>query len=75
MAGGQPGMQANPMAGGQPGMQANPMAGGVQPAPDFLNPQGNAAAPPKMYTVQGAQYTAEQLKGFGWTDQQIASLG
>lgn len=62
----------------------------VQPAQDFLNPQGAApaapvapaapqpvAAPvaPKTYNVQGAEYTAEQLKAGGWTDEQIATLG
>jgi hypothetical protein len=58
----------------------------VQPAQDFLNPPGGvpaapqpaampAPAAPKTYTVQGAQYTAEQLKAGGWTDAQIATLG
>jgi hypothetical protein len=51
----------------------------VQPAQDFLNPPAPtpfpALAAPKTYTVQGAQYTAEQLKAGGWTDAQIATLG
>jgi len=68
-----------------PGAAPQPAAPQVQLAQDFLNPQNAAPAPhpmapaapvaPKAYTVQGAQYTAEQLKAGGWTDEQIATLG
>jgi hypothetical protein len=55
------------------------LGGAASPPP----PPPAAAAPPppphnplpKTYTVQGVAYTAEQLKGFGWTDEQIATLG
>lgn len=48
-----------------PGMALPPPP--VTPKPEFLQP-------PKIYTVQGAQYTEVQLKGFGWTDAQIATI-
>ena len=43
----------------------------VTPAPEFLN----AAPPaPEKYTLNGAAYTAEQLRASGWSDAQIAGL-
>lgn len=57
----------------------------VQPATDILQPGTAPAAPPapaapaptapKTYNVQGQNYTAEQLKASGWSDEQIAALG
>ena len=50
----------------QPGMApAQPGTVPIAPATDLLNP------PVQMYLVDGVQYTGEQLKGFGWNDQQI----
>ena len=46
---------------GQPG------AGATPPPP--------AQQSPKMYTYNGVEYTAEQLRASGWTDDQINSLG
>lgn len=48
-----------------------------QPVAAPVAPAAAPAAPvaPKTYKVQGAQYTAEQLKAGGWTDEQIATLG
>ncbi len=43
-----------------------PGSGSVEPHTEILTP--------KMYNVEGAQYTEEQLKGFGWDDAAIASL-
>lgn len=42
-------------------------APGAVPATDFLDPT-------HRYMYQGQEYTAEQLRGFGWTDQQIHDL-
>lgn len=51
-----------------PGMApAQPGAAPIAPATDLLQP------PVQMYLVEGMQYTGEQLKGFGWNDQQIAT--
>lgn len=53
----------------------------VQPANDFLNPQGAAPAAPtppvaeKTYTIQGVQYPESALRAQGWTDAQLATLG
>lgn len=56
------------------------LGGAAAPAP-VPQPQAAAAPPPpphnplpKRYGVNGQEYTAEQLKGFGWTDEQIASV-
>jgi len=90
------GTSAIPMAGTPMAMPSNmpaapvntpavPMAG-VQPAPDFLNPQGAVptaptppapAAPvaPKAYNIGGTMYTEDQLRAGGWTDAQLATLG
>jgi hypothetical protein len=60
------------------GINQVPATGGVQappaptppvtPAPEFLNQA------PKMYTVDGNQYTKEQLIAGGWTEAQINQL-
>jgi hypothetical protein len=81
--GGMPGVPgaapAAPAAPGMPGMApAAPAAPGmapVAPAPDFLNPPATPTPPVKTYNVQGTEYTAEQLRGYNWTDEQIAALG
>jgi len=60
------------------GASMTPIAGtplampGITPAPDFLNPAPTPT--PTTYTVGGAQYTAEQLKEAGWTDEQIKAI-
>jgi hypothetical protein len=62
---------ANPVTALPPGATATPPAPAgtwaPQPAPDFLRPQPSR-------THNGAVYTHEQLRGFGWTDAQIAAL-
>ena len=56
-----------------------PVPAPLAPAHDFLNGPGVAPPPPpaapKVYTVQGQQYTAAQLLGFGWSQAQIDALG
>ena len=72
------GASATPVAGAAiaqaPAVAPVVNAPAVTPAPDFLNPPAAPAAV-KTYNVQGAEYTAEQLKGGGWSDAQIAALG
>lgn len=51
----------------------------VQPAPDFLNPQGGAApgppAPPvENFSYNGVVYTREQLEASKWTPEAINAL-
>lgn len=41
----------------------------TQPHTDFLN--GPQPTLPEMFEVNGNRYTREQLRGFGWSDQQI----
>lgn len=41
----------------------------TQPHTDFLN--GPQPTQPEMFEVGGNRYTRDQLRGFGWSDQQI----
>ncbi len=52
---------------------ATPAPAAATPAPDFLNPQNAAPVGPKMYLVNGQQFSEDQLKANGWTDEQIAT--
>lgn len=69
--------QPQPAPAAAPAVPAPGVA--VTPAPDFLKPQAALAPPPppvaKTYLVEGTYYTEEDLKGFKWTDEQIAALG
>lgn len=56
-----------PAPGGQGGMQPPGMQQPPAPAYDFLQPGA-------MVTVNGQQYTVGQLRGAGWTDEQIKSV-
>jgi hypothetical protein len=49
---------------------------GMMSAPVVLPPPPPAAPvpPPIKYAVSGSTYIAEELKGFGWSDAQIAAL-
>lgn len=67
-------------ASATPVAPATPIAQPVTPVPSFLKPPAAPVAPPpppaaKTYDVQGATYTREQLVSFGWTEDQIDSLG
>ncbi len=62
---------AAPMTAPAPGAVAPaPTPGAVAPAPTILIPQGATL----FYVIGDATYTAEQLKGQGWNDDQIAQL-
>ena len=63
-----PGVQP---AAAVPGVQPAAAVPGVQPAPDFLNPAPTPAPVVEQFSVQGATYTRDQLRSFGWTDAQI----
>ena len=68
---GAPAMQGTPPIQQPPAQQlgmapATPGTAPIAPATDLLQPP-----PIQMYLVDGVQYTGEQLKGFGWNDQQI----
>jgi len=54
-----------------------PAVAPAAPATDFLNPAPPppAAAAPKLYNVNGQQYTAAQLLAAKWTQAQIDALG
>jgi hypothetical protein len=61
-------------------VQPLPDVKGIQPAPDFVNgpqPGADMVQPPvaeKTYLVKDVPYTETQLRGWGWSDVQIAAL-
>ena len=59
-----PAQQPAPPVQQQMAPPVQPGTAPIAPATDLLQPQ--------MYIVDGVQYTGDQLKGFGWNDQQIA---
>lgn len=65
-----------PAMGGAP--TAAPAPASVQPAPDFLNPQGAAPAPAavgvKYLDATGAAWTEAQLTQAGYTAEMIAAM-
>lgn len=59
--------------------QADPTGGAFAspapaPAPEYMAPPPPQPQGERTYAVNGGNYTAAQLRGFGWTDAQIATL-